>query len=458
MAGIGFELRKLLRSQSYLGLLRAYSYASIISSGPWVFSILGLIVTGLLSLGVVVPNLLITQFQVTVTYLIMSSLVLSGGLQLGFTRWVADALYAKRRDEVAPAFLGVLLLSTAVAGALGWMAALFLFPRESNLYRVLLAGGLPLLCDIWIVTVFLSGLKQYRAILALYAGGYGLSVLQSYLLRGWGLEGLLAGFLGGQFLMWTAMMWLVLRNFPPTRPITLDCFKRGAMFPSLLAGGTLYNLGVWADKLVFWYTPQTSSVVIGPLRASTIYDLPVFLAYLCVIPGMGVFLVKFETDFVEWYDKFYTAVRAGGALQDIARFHDRMQDTVREGIYQIIKVQAITLLALYTFVGSLFHAIGISDLYIPLFLVQAVAASFQVLLLAVLKVFFYLDRRREVVFITALLTVLNLIFSRVSITLGAEWFGYGFAVALLITLITGLMLVQRLFRRLEYQTFMLQGS
>ena len=458
MAGIGFELRKLLRSQSYLGLLRAYSYASIISSGPWVFSILGLIFTGLLSLGVVVPNLLITQFQVTVTYLIMSSLVLSGGLQLGFTRGVADALYAKRRDEVAPAFLGVLLISTAVAGALGWMAALFLFPRESNLYRVLLAGGLPLLCDIWIVTVFLSGLKQYRAILALYAGGYGLSVLQSYLLRGWGLEGLLAGFLGGQFLMWTAMMWLVLRNFPPTRPITLDCFKRGAMFPSLLAGGTLYNLGVWADKLVFWYTPQTSNVVIGPLRASTIYDLPVFLAYLCVIPGMGVFLVKFETDFVEWYDKFYTAVRAGGALQDIARFHDRMQDTVREGIYQIIKVQAITLLALYTFVGSLFHAIGISDLYIPLFLVQAVAASFQVLLLAVLNVFFYLDRRREVVFITALLTVLNLIFSRVSITLGAEWFGYGFAVALLITLITGLMLVQRLFRRLEYQTFMLQGS
>ncbi len=458
MAGIGLELRKLLRSQSYLGLLRAYSYASIISSGPWVFSILGLIVTGLLSLGVVVPNLLITQFQVTVTYLIMSSLVLSGGLQLGFTRWVADALYAKRRDEVAPAFLGVLLLSTAVAGALGWMAALFLFPRESNLYRVLLAGGLPLLCDIWIVTVFLSGLKQYRAILALYAGGYGLSVLQSYLLRGWGLEGLLAGFLGGQFLMWTAMMWLVLRNFPPTRPITLDCFKRGAMFPSLLAGGTLYNLGVWADKLVFWFTPQTSNVVIGPLRASTIYDLPVFLAYLCVIPGMGVFLVKFETDFVEWYDKFYTAVRAGGALQDIARFHDRMQDTVREGIYQIIKVQAITLLALYTFVGPLFHAIGISDLYIPLFLVQAVAASFQVLLLAVLNVFFYLDRRREVVFITALLTALNLGFSRVSIALGAEWFGYGFAVALLITLITGLMLVQRLFRRLEYQTFMLQGS
>ncbi|MBW4047234.1 MAG: exopolysaccharide Pel transporter PelG [Proteobacteria bacterium] len=458
MAGIGFELRKLLRSQSYLGLLRAYSYASIISSGPWVFSILGLIVTGVLSLGVVSPNALITQFQVTVTYLIMTSLVLSGGLQLSFTRWVADQLFAKQREDVAPAFLGVLLVTTAVSGALGWIAALVLFPLQSNLYRVLLAGGLPLLCDIWIVTVFLSGLKQYRAIVALYACGYGLSVLLSYLLRVWGLEGLLAGFLGGQFLMWTAMMALVLRNFPPTKPITLACFAPGAMLPTLLAGGTLYNLGVWADKLMFWFTPQTSSPVIGPLRASTIYDLPVFLAYLCVIPGMGVFLVKFETDFVEWYDHFYTAVRSGGALQDIARYHDRMQDTVREGIYQIIKVQAITLLALYTFVKPLFHAIGISDLYIPLFLVQAVAASFQVLLLAVLNVFFYLDRRLEVVFITALLLVLNVILSRVSISLGAVYFGYGFAVALLLTLLASLLLVQRLFRRLEYQTFMLQRT
>jgi uncharacterized membrane protein len=47
--------------------------------------------------------------------------------------------------------------------------------------------------------------------------------------------------------------------------------------------------------------------------------------------------------------------------------------------------------------------------------------------------------------------------NRLSITLGAVYFGYGFAVAILLTLLVGLMLVQRLFRRLEEQTFMLQG-
>lgn len=456
MAGIGFELRKLLRTESYLGLLRAYTYASIISSGPWVFSIIGLIATGILSLGVVTPNMLITQFQVTVTYLIMSSLILTGGLQLGFTRWVADRLFEKRQNDVAPAFFGVMLVTTAVSGGLGWLVALAGFDGVSNLYRVLLVVGLALLSNIWITTVFLSGLKQYRAIVGLYALGYTVSVLLSYAGRPWGLDGLLLGFLGGQFLMWMLMLWLVLRNFPVVKPITLACFKHRQMYPALLVGGVLYNLGVWADKLTFWFTPGTSSPIIGPLRASTIYDLPVFLAYLCVIPGMGIFLVKFETDFVEWYDKFYTAVREGGALQDIARYHDGMQGVIREGLYQILKVQALTLLAVYTFVPALFAWIGISNLYIPLFLVQAVAASFQVMLLAVLNVFYYLDRRRDVVIVTAVLTVCNFGLSSLSIHLGPAFFGYGFGVSLFIALMLGLMLLQRLFRRLEYQTFMLQ--
>ena len=34
MAGIGFELRKLLARDNLLALLRAYAYAGVISSGP----------------------------------------------------------------------------------------------------------------------------------------------------------------------------------------------------------------------------------------------------------------------------------------------------------------------------------------------------------------------------------------------------------------------------------------
>jgi polysaccharide biosynthesis protein PelG len=111
MAGIGFELRKILNRDSYFALVRAYAYAGLISSGPWVLSILGLVAIGLLSVNIAVPDLLITQFQVTVTYLIMASLILTGVLQLSFTRWVSDQLFGRRNDIIVPNFAGVLLVT-----------------------------------------------------------------------------------------------------------------------------------------------------------------------------------------------------------------------------------------------------------------------------------------------------------------------------------------------------------
>lgn len=82
MAGIGFELRKILSRDSYSATLRAYLYAGLISSGPWVLSIISVMLIGVISLGVVVPDNTVRQFLVTVTYLMASSLIYTGGAQL----------------------------------------------------------------------------------------------------------------------------------------------------------------------------------------------------------------------------------------------------------------------------------------------------------------------------------------------------------------------------------------
>ena len=117
MAGIGFELRKLLRKESYSGLLQAYAYAGIISSGPWVLSIVGILVIGLLS-STGGQGQLVTQFQVSVTYLMLTSLVLTGAVQLGFTRFIADRLYEKKDNAILPNFNGLLLLVTRLEALL----------------------------------------------------------------------------------------------------------------------------------------------------------------------------------------------------------------------------------------------------------------------------------------------------------------------------------------------------
>jgi len=456
MAGIGFELRKMMRRDSLSGVLGAYAYAGIISSGPWILSIVGILLIGVLSLPLVVPGVQITQFQVSVTYLIAGSLILTGPMQLSFTRFTSDRLFEKRDDLVLSNYHAVALLVTLLSGGTGLVAALFAFPAQSVLYRLLMMAGFVVMGNIWIAAIFLSGMKQYKAIVWNFLCGYGISVAAALALRGQGLEGLLAGFVAGQLCLLTGMAALIYRNYSSPRFISFEVFERRRLYPTLMAIGLLYNLGVWADKFMFWYAPSTGQQVIGPLHASIIYDIPVFLAYLAIIPGMAVFLVRMETDFVEYYDAFYDAVRGGASLQHIEDMRNTMVRTIRLGLYEIVKVQAIASLLLFAAGKWVLQMLGISELYLPLLYVDVIGASLQVVLLGVLNIYFYLDRRREVLLLTALFLVLNLGLTRLTLALGPAWYGYGFALALLVVVALSLYLLDRKLGRLEYETFMLQ--
>ncbi len=457
MAGIGFELRKLLRKRTYTGMLQAYAYAGIISSGPWVLSIVGILLIGVFSIGAIDADASISQFQVTVTYLFLISLILTGLVQLSFTRFVADQIFLKNNAAIMPNFNGLLLLSMSLSLLLALPAAAFLFPDQSVLYRLLFAIGLTVMSAIWIATVFLTGMKHYHAIVGIYFVGYATTIVLALLLRHVsGLEGLLLGFVIGHVLLLMGMIWLVYRNYNSDRFVAFDIWKPGAMYKSLMASGFLFHLGAWADKIMFWYHPDTGQAVIGPLHASVIYDIPIFLAYLSVIPGMAVFLVRIETDFVEYYVKFYDAVREGATLDYIERMRNHMVYYVRRGLFDIAKIQAIAVLVTLVLGEAILNFLGISTLYLPLLYIDVVGAALQVVMLGILNVLFYLDQRRAVLLLTGLLPVFNVIFTAVSLQLGANWFGYGFAFAMLLTVLLGLWILNRKLENLEYQTFMLQ--
>ncbi|RXZ36739.1 histidine kinase [Oxalobacteraceae bacterium CAVE-383] len=456
MAGIGFELRKILKRDNLSSLLQAYSYAALISSGSWVLSIVGILIIGVMSYAVVVPSTIIVQFEVSITYVISFSLVFTGIFQLALTRFTADRLFEKHMDMILPNYHAVSLTVTVLGGAIGLVCVIFLFPQQSVLYRLLLLAAFVIMSNIWIATIFLSGVKQYQAIVWLYLLGYAITVAAALALRWAGLEGLMAGFVIGQAMLLTGMMALILRNFVSDRFISFEFYKKKWLYPSLMVTGFLYNAAIWVDKVIFWYTEETSQAIIGPLRASVIYDLPVFLAYLSIIPGMAIFLLRMETDFVEFYDAFYQAVRSGASLETIEKHRNGMVETVRLGIFEIIKIQAIATLLLIVTGESILRWLGISTLYLPLLYIDIVAAGLQVVLLGILNVFFYLDKRPIVMWLCAAFVALNIALTSLSLKLGPAFYGYGFAISVLIVVLAGFVLLSHKLEVLEYDTFMLQ--
>ena len=453
MAGIGFALRAHLSDDSFTGTFKAYGYAGIIGAGPWVLSILGVMLVGVLSAARGLGGPEIERFTTSVTWLMASSLVLTGLLQLVFTRWVADRAYEGREQLVNPNLFGAMALATLAAGALGTALALTLFD-EGLAYEALMVANLVALSNVWIVVIFVAGLRRFRLVLAAFALGYGTTVALCLALLEHGLPGLLAGLLGGH----AALLFLMLGAVVPAHPVVAapraDFLARDGVFPSLVAVGLFYNLGVWVDKLLFWLDPATSEAVVGPLRSSLIYDLPIFLSYLAIIPGMAVFLLRIETDFAEAHARFFDAVRGGAGLDEIESHGDRMIAAVRDGLFQICRVQGATVLAMYLLGPRIVEWLGISATHVHLYYVDLVGVAAQVLLLAILNVLFYLDRRDDALRLTALMLVSNAAFTWATLELGPQWYGYGFGLAMTVTAFAGLTVLSRRLDDIEFATFM----
>ncbi|MEC4673141.1 MAG: exopolysaccharide Pel transporter PelG [Nitrospirota bacterium] len=456
MAGIGFELRKILKRDSYLSLLEAYVYAGVISSGPWILSIIGILIVGVLSLTIVIPDSLVVQFQLSATYLIAFSLILTGFIQPAFTRYIADLLFVKKDHLVLCNFHGALCLVTCLCGTVGVVLIWQFFPQQTAFYRIVMLGSLVVLGNNWIATIFLSGMREYKAVLSMYGLGYGTTVVAALALRPYGMEGLLFGFFIGQALMLFSMLTLIFRGYSSKRFLAWDFLKKGNMYMSLVCLGIVYNLGIWVDKLLFWYFPETSQIVIGPIRSSPFYDLPIFLAYLAILPGMASFLVRMETDFVECNEEFYAAIREGASLDYIQRAKQEMIRCVRQGLMEIMKVQFVVFLIIWGTGSSLLQWLGISDLYVSLLYVFVVAAGLQVLFLGILNVLFYLDKRLVALWLTSLFLVSNTVLSVWSLYLGLPFYGYGFTLSLLLVVVVGLYVLDGKLQKLEYETFMLQ--
>ncbi len=457
MAGIGFELRKILDKRTLMSVFEAYGLAGMISSGPWVLSIFALLAIGFLSIGWVFPSQVIEQFLLLVTYLMAASLIISGLFQLLLTRYISDLIFAEKEDEITPNLLGTMLLTSAIAAVVGG-GILSIVTEISPLIKIILFTALILLCNLWLIIVFLSGMKEYYRIFFTMALGYGLMVLLSYFLPSNGLLGLLLIFTVCQALITFTFLFFVIRDYPADRLVSFSFLDPSKAFYSLLFCGLFYNLGVWLDKFVFWFRSEPSHQVIDIFRASYIYDLPIFIAYLAIVPGMAVFMLRMETDFAAACLKFYQAVREGGTLQSIYFLKDKMVLACRQSIYEVFKVQGMTLALLLIWAEEILIFLEIDLAYLHLLYVDLVGVSLQVLVMSILNVMYYLDKRYAALALTIFMAAGNYFLSQLSVDMGPVYYGYGFAVTMLLTTIIGLIALDRQFASLEYQTFMLQRT
>ncbi len=455
MAGISFELRRTLRKGTITSILEAFGYSLALSSGPYIITILSLIVSSLLYYKNIGDKTSITAFQASVTYLMAFSLIYSGFGQLVFTRYVADRIFERQYYRLMPNLFGLLIIFMSSAFLLSLPLSLYFFSRDAGyFYSLMFSLTFVVLVGLWLVNIVLVGLKRYKFILFSFAIAYSVFFLLGYILSFYGLNGLMLSFFISQSLLFLLLLSYYIYKNPSEKITEFDFLNKDRIFVSLVFVGFFYNLAIWTDKFVFWFNKETSTQVLGPLRYSVVYDVPIFLAYLAIAPGMAALFIKVEVEFSDIYEKYYSAVTNGLTLQKIYTYGDELIESARSALFEIARIQGIFNIALILFEEPIFTLFNLPLLYIPLFHVLLFGTYFQLLLISAIAMLFYFDRRKEALAIAFVFFAFNLLLSQISIILGPYYYGYGFVLSAFISFIISLILLRRFLHGIHYYTFM----
>jgi len=450
MAGIGFELRKMIdQREGFAAKVRAYVCAGLISAGPWIMTILTLTILSAAGpyLG---GNEGYSMFRALVTYAYAFSLVVVGVGQLAVTRRIADLLYSHAYNRVLPAFNASIAAVGAIQAVLGTVFCVVAgFPAALCFVAVVLYVIVSLT---WLALVWLSVTREYDEVLRAYIYGTLVS-LGSLFVPGLaiGTVGLLSAYAAGQALTLALLVRVILRGMESGGARDWSVLSSIKAFPALVGIGLLYNGAIWVDKMIFWFLDGT-----GPhpfVRYHPLYDTCCFLSYLTVVPALAVNLVRLETSFYEHYRAYYGSILGGMPLKVIESKRSRMFEDLQEGGVRLIRVQGAISVACILFAGPIMRMLEMPDVAVRIFRLTSLGAFFHVLLLITILMQMYFDFRKQALATAATFFALNAILAHWSVGAGVATYGVGYAVASFFTLLLGYTLLHNGLEKLDFLTF-----
>lgn len=449
MAGIGFELRKILNRDTFGSQIQAYFLGMAVVLGPFLCSASVLI--ALSTFSVQFADLETRQiFTGTVVYVFGGSLVITGLIQIVLARFIADKIYRGEYDTIIASYFPVLICSSALLLITGVpIAAIFDISIAS---KVLIVSLFLTVGCLWITVIFVDTTQGYRSVVAIFLIGSAAAFVAGILmLRHFGLEGLLAGYALGHALMLVLLMQRLLAEFG--FPTSLDWGILGyvRMFPLLVVIGLMHNLGVWIDKIIFWTSDlavSSAGIVTAPK-----YDSAAFLGFLTTLPAITHFFVRLEADFSSNFQRYYDEVFFRSPYEEIEKAAEHLRSSVFQAFRSVIAFQSMFSFLSAFYGEELLALLGLPVSQVGMFRYGVAGSLFLVFLLFSTVILMYLDRQKEIVICVGTLLGLNAILSFLSLKMGYQYYGLGFAVAAFISMLVGLLHLANQLYSLEYMTF-----
>ena len=224
-------------------------------------------------------------------------------------------------------------------------------------------------------------------------------------------------------------------------------------YPSLFFIGTFFYSGVYVHSFVYWFSPYNELIgdryVISPF-----YDLPVFYAYLTVVPTLVTFVVSVETSFYDKFRGYYDKILNGGTLLEITRAKWDMQRTLMQEVSFMMEVQLLFTVVSLALGIKLLPMLGFSIAQLYTFNILVLGYFVFIMSFIIMLIMLYFDDRKGVLAVSSLFVVLNAGFTYWSMKV--EYHGLGIFMAAFVALLCALARLIMYVRNIDYYTFCAQ--
>ena len=454
MAGIGFELNKLAKRDDLLGIAGAYLHSAFAIAGPWLFTVIALAFTTAMYGGSTSEELL--NFRGVIVYNFSFSLVLSAPVYFIMTRYLADQIHVKNVTSIPT----VLLESMIMVFAFNILVAIFFYGIYFDIPLSLRLAGFAnmfLIAGVWLLSVYLTALKDFSAVTWTFIIGMTIAVLAAEYLSDHKAAGMVAGYNIGLSVIVFMLAGRIFAEYPYRLTTQFALKPFWSKYWELAVGGFFFNAALWIDKWIMWYAPEAVELP-SKMRFFPDYDSAMFLAAMSILPSLALFVFAIETNFFHHYRRFYGNILAHASMRRIKQFHALIMDAILEGGRNVMLLQGIIAFLIILLAPQIFERMNIFFLQLGIFRLGVLGAFFQVLILFTTIILSYFDCRKSNMWIFAFYFVSNTILTLVFMNMGYEYYGFGFFLASALSFFLAAAILFNHVRKLPYHAFITNNN
>jgi uncharacterized membrane protein len=436
MAGIAFNIRRLLKRQELSSVLAAFLYSGIISSGPWLFAVFALGAIASIGKTISDPNL-VDSFMGIVIYVFALSMVITYGSQMAITRFLADCLYRREDNRIPSLLLTTLFIlggsCLIILTPLIWQLELDEINKLLTLYLVTLVAAM------WGAMIFVSTLKAYIQVSVAFLAGFGVAIPASLVIgRLYGLTGFLLGLNLGITLVTFILCGLILKEFNGKLDFDFSLFSAYKRYPLLFVYGIAVGLGIWCDKFILWSHHQ---IPVGAgLIGYPLYDGAMFIGYMTALPALAYFILIAETDLYQLVRKYTYLVNHHGNLKSLCVIRQRIIECLKDVFFRIVVYQGIFTVFMVITVPFWIEVINLQPIQQSILRISILGAFFHMGMMLLTIVLTYINGEKDSALIAFIFLLINLVATW--LTLNNFWlYGYGYFLAAFVGFFAGLLLV-----------------